>query len=104
MQRWLLIVLALLFVLLQYRLWIGDNSLAERTRLQNAIEQQERENQRLEDRNAIVEREVDALKSGDEEIEARAREDLGLIKDGETFYLFPSEPTTDQQSEQQQEP
>lgn len=88
MQRALLIVLLILLVLVQYRLWIGDNSLAERERLHQEIAQQQLEIERLQARNEVVAREVEALKDGLEEIEARAREELGLIKEGETFYLI----------------
>lgn len=88
MQRTLLIVLLILLVLVQYRLWIGDNSLAERERLRQEIAQQQLEIERLQARNEVVAREVEALKDGLEEIEARAREELGLIKEGETFYLI----------------
>jgi len=88
MQRALLILLLFLLVLVQYRLWIGDNSLAERERFRQEIAQQQLEIERLQARNDVVAREVEALKNGLEEIEARAREELGLIKDGETFYLI----------------
>jgi cell division protein FtsB len=95
MQRALLIVLLLLLILVQYRLWIGDNSLAERERLRQEIAQQQLEIERLQARNEVVAREVEALKDGLEEIEARAREELGLIKDGETFYLILDEQDTE---------
>lgn len=94
MQRALLVVLLILLVLVQYRLWIGDNSLAERERLRQEIAQQQIEIERLQARNEVVAREVEALKDGLEEIEARAREELGLIKDGETFYLMLDEQDT----------
>ncbi len=88
MARWLLALLIGILVLLQYRLWIGNNSLAERNRLEQAIEQQRQENARLEARNQLIQRQVEALREGNEEIEARARQELGLIREGETFYLI----------------
>ena len=48
-------------------------------------------NQGLSDRNAILENEVRDLKNGMGSIEERARSELGLIKDGETFYLLVDE-------------
>ncbi len=88
MQRGLLVLVAVIFLLVQYRLWIGENSLAERQRLEAEIAAQRLEIDRLKARNEIVEREVRALREGQGELEARAREELGLVKDGETFYLI----------------
>lgn len=98
MQRTLLIVLLILLLLVQYRLWIGDNSLAERERLRQEIAQQQLEIERLQARNEVVAREVEALKDGLDEIEARAREELGLIKDGETYYLILDDEDIDAES------
>jgi cell division protein FtsB len=89
--RWLLVALLLLLLLLQYRLWIADGSLAERRRLELQVEEQTRVNEELQARNAVLEREVLALKSGDGGIEQRAREQLGLVREGETFYQFVDE-------------
>ncbi len=71
---------------LQYRLWFGDGSLSEVMALQGAIAQQETENRMLRMRNAVLVAEVVDLKQGLAAIEARAREDLGMIKHDETFY------------------
>lgn len=91
-SRLLLVGLALLFVLLQLRLWFGDGSLEERAMLQRELDAQQSENARLELRNQVVEREIQAFEDDpDDAVEARAREDLGLIKDGETFYLVTEE-------------
>ncbi len=85
-MRWLVWLLVLLLVLLQYRLWVGDGSLAEVWDLYRRVEAQKQENQRLRERNQALEAEVQDLKQGLEAIEERAREELGMIKDGEIFY------------------
>jgi len=90
--RWLLAVLLILLVGLQYRLWIAQGSLAERHRLQGQIEEQVRINSQLQERNAALEREVLDLQNGNKGLEQRAREQLGLIRLGEPFYLFVDEP------------
>jgi cell division protein FtsB len=54
--------------------------------LREAIEQQKQENQRLLERNAALEAEVQDLKQGLEAIEERARSELGMIKKDETFF------------------
>jgi cell division protein FtsB len=42
----------------------------------------------LIERNAALTSEVVALQNGDEAVEKNARENLGLIKDGEVYYQF----------------
>ena len=87
-MRWVLVGLLLLLGILQYRLWIAEGSLAEQRRLQRQVEEQTRVNEELRQRNAILEREVLELQTGNAGVEQRAREQLGLIREGETFYQF----------------
>ena len=82
----LLILLVILLVFLQYSLWFGDGSLQDVWRLHQDVEQQRQENAVLRERNEALEAEVLDLQQGLEAIEERAREDLGMIKKGETFY------------------
>ena len=82
----LLILLVLLLVFLQYSLWFGDGSLQKVWRLHKDVEQQRQENAVLRERNEALEAEVLDLQQGLEAIEEHAREDLGMIKKGETFY------------------
>jgi cell division protein FtsB len=93
--RWLLAGLLLILVVLQYRLWIAEGSLAERHRLERQIEEQVRINSQLQGRNAALEREVLDLQSGNKGLEQRAREQLGLIRPGETFYQFADRPAVE---------
>ena len=82
----LLILLVVLLVYLQYSLWFGDGSLQDVWRLHKDVEQQRQENAVLRERNEALEAEVLDLQQGLEAIEEHAREDLGMIKKGETFY------------------
>ncbi len=75
-----------LFLLLQYRLWIGNGSLTEVHHLRNAKIELADENNRLMERNQSLAAEVLDLKQGQEAIEERARSEMGMIKTGETFY------------------
>lgn len=86
MLRWLVLILLALFALLQYRLWFGDGSWPRAEAAKAALEKQEAENARLEQRNAALEAEVLDLKTGLDAIEERARSDLGLVKQGETYF------------------
>ncbi|MFO1797464.1 cell division protein FtsB [Pseudomonas aeruginosa] len=83
---WLFVVLILALAGLQYRLWVGDGSLAQVRDLQKQIADQHGENERLLERNRILEAEVAELKKGTETVEERARRELGMVKDGETLY------------------
>ena len=80
------IVLLLLLVYLQYRLWFGDGSLQEVWQLHREVEAQREENLQLRERNDALDAEVLDLQQGLDAIEERAREDLGMVKEGETFY------------------
>ena len=83
---WLFLVLILLLAGLQYRLWVGDGSLAQVKELQQQISVQQGENEHLLERNRILEAEVAELKQGVETVEERARHELGMLKEGETLY------------------
>ncbi len=83
---WLFVVLLLLLGGLQYRLWVGDGSLAQVNSLNKQIADQQGENERLLERNRILEAEVLELKQGMETVEERARQELGMVKEGETLY------------------
>lgn len=85
-MRWLLAILVVILVALQYRLWIAEGSLAEKRRLEQQVVQQTEVNRKLSQRNAVLEREVLELQTGNEAVEERAREQLGLIREGEVFY------------------
>ena len=82
----LITALAVLFVLLQYKLWFGEGSMMEVWQLDRAIAAQTAENAQLRERNQALAAEVADLKEGVEAIEERARRELGMIKKGETFY------------------
>lgn len=87
-MKWLIAVLIVVLVALQYRLWISEGSLSHRAALQEQIDQKQAENSRFRERNAVLAVEVDALKSGMDAIEERAREQMGMIKEGETFFMI----------------
>lgn len=83
---WLFVALVVVLAGLQYRLWVGEGSLAQVSELQQQIADQQGENERLLERNRILEAEVVELKKGMETVEERARHELGMVKEGETLY------------------
>ena len=56
--------------------------------LEQMIDSQTEENQKLKLRNEQLEQEIEELKTGTESIEEKARTDFGMIKEGEEFYLI----------------
>lgn len=86
-MKWLLIALLVLFTALQYRLWVAEGSWADVARLEREIAEQQQRNDQLQERNRVLAVEVSALKDGLDSIEERAREDLGMIEEGETFFM-----------------
>ena len=84
-------ILIVLLGLLQYKLWAGDGSLSELWNLKQKISAQEMDNTALRQRNQQLEAEVRDLKEGLDAAEERAREELGMVKRGEVFYLVVEE-------------
>ncbi len=85
-MRWLAILLGMLFVGLQWKLWVGDGSLAEVWHLKRSVAEQQSENEHLLERNQALEAEVKDLKQGLGAVEERARTELGMIREDEIFY------------------
>ena len=81
----LIAVLILILVGLQYKLWFGDGSLSEVVQLTHELEIQKQKLSELEERNKILEAQVLDLQNGLDAFEEKARNDLGMIKQGETF-------------------
>jgi cell division protein FtsB len=81
-------ILLVILLLLQLRLWRGEGSLADIDRLDNEIAAQTAANAVLTQRNDGLLHEVSDLKTGLDSVEEHARSELGLIKQGETYYLI----------------
>ena len=85
-MRLISIALIGLFILLQGKLWLGQGGARDVFRLEAAVETNRAENMRRVELNAELAAEVLNLKQGYEAIEERARSELGMIGEGETFY------------------
>ena len=81
----LILFLLILVALLQYRLWFSDGGVAELDRLETRLSQLKAQVREREERNASLEADVRDLKEGDDAIEERARQELGMIREGEVF-------------------
>jgi len=86
--RALLAILVLLFGFLQYKLWIAEGRLQDLWQLEQRIDTLKSENKALLQRNNALQAEVQNLKSGEDVIEEKARQELGLIGQDETFFQY----------------
>lgn len=91
-MKWVTALLLTLFCLLQYRLWFGKNSVPDVMTMKDEVATQMIQNANLRQRNSLLKADIHDLKIGLEAAEERARNELGLIKQGETFYrILPTE-------------
>ncbi|WP_213991543.1 cell division protein FtsB [Sodalis sp. dw_96] len=82
----LTLLLLVLLGWLQYSLWLGKNGVHDLVRVQDDVSVQQGSNAKLKARNDQLFAEIDDLNDGQEAIEERSRNELGMIKPGETFY------------------
>lgn len=82
----LLSIIVLLVMLLQYRLWYGDGGIDEIKAYQQRLDDLQQQVEEKKERNEALYAEVEDLRKGQEALEERARDELGMIKEGETFF------------------
>ncbi|MBX3709790.1 MAG: septum formation initiator family protein [Gammaproteobacteria bacterium] len=90
MSKWSLhiagIVLLGVLLLLQYHLWFESGGLRDMAKLKQTLARQTQENDRLKKHNEALLFQVQRLQNSQDAVEARARNELGMIKKDETFY------------------
>jgi len=84
--RTIILVLAVAALAMQGQLWLSADGFRKTHDLRIAVAEQRVQNQGLRERNSALEAEVVNLKNRREAAEERARSDLGLIGESETFY------------------
>ena len=97
-MRWLSVGLLALAALLQYPLWFGKGGWLKVWEYDRLIQQQKEVTKQLEIRNGGLDAEVRDLKQGYDAIEERARFELGMIKQDETFVQIPEKTAAPTQS------
>ena len=85
-MRLFTLILMVVLALVQRQLWFGKNGLVEYRQVSENLLRRQADNQKLHERNMLLKEDIEDLKSGLEAIEELARNDLGFIKPGETFY------------------
>ena len=76
----------LLIALLQYRLWFVNGGIEQIQHDQLLLVDLKKQVEEKRERNAALYAEVEDLRKGQESLEERARKELGMIRDGETFF------------------
>ena len=83
-----LIIGFLLLVITHLSIWAGEYSYSNLNILKDDLKQKQKLILELERKNMLLEEEKRRLSSSRNAIEGLARQNLGLIKPGETFYKF----------------
>ena len=90
-MKWFNSALILLISVALYLLWLGNGGRMELQEKQLILEEKSTEIETLKKRNQQLQAEVESLKNGLDAIEERARTELGMIKEGETFIQIINE-------------
>ncbi|MFZ2726406.1 MAG: cell division protein FtsB [Methylococcaceae bacterium] len=86
MKTFLIIILLALITHLQYRLWLGDGGIEQIQSYQQRLNDLKAQVEEKKQRNESLYAEVLDLRHGQEALEERARDELGMIKENETFF------------------
>lgn len=80
-------IVFVLFILLQYQLWFDETSVRSSMEMKEKIVEQEELNGAIRARNQVLQEEIAGIKSGMGSIEAKARKELGMVKENETYFI-----------------
>ena len=85
-MKWMIVLMCAMVVQLQFRLWNNHGSLQKIETYQLYIDELQQHVDAKRERNEALYAEVLDLRRGKEALEERARQDLGMIREGETFF------------------
>lgn len=91
MSKWGIAILAVIFLMLQLRLWHGERSLSEISSLKTQIADKTVEIDAQKRVNKALQGQVNDLMSRTDTVEEISRSELMLVKPGEVFVVIPSE-------------
>lgn len=84
----MIIVLVIAIIILQYKLWLGDDSILHWIKLEKKLKIQIQVNQELLALNRKLAKNIWELKIDEQALEEFARYELGMIKKDEVYYQF----------------
>lgn len=79
-------VMASVFVFLQYRLWFESGGIRDMTRLKHQLMVEMKTNEDIKRSNEALLDQLKRMQYSQDATESRARNELGMVKQGETFY------------------
>ncbi|MDC0186046.1 septum formation initiator family protein [Gammaproteobacteria bacterium] len=82
------VILLALLIALQINIWVKKDGYKKMKEIENLIALQTIENENMTIRNNRLKEEIKDLKNGIDAIEEKARIDIGMVKEGEEFYLI----------------
>lgn len=82
----LMVALFAILIFLQYRLWFESGGINDMVKMKNDLALQAQENEKIKMRNEELLFQIQRLQKSQDATESRARNELGMIKNGETFY------------------
>ncbi|NQY51429.1 MAG: cell division protein FtsB [Piscirickettsiaceae bacterium] len=85
-MKLVMMVLTAMLIILQYRLWFSHDGIPSILHLNLVVKIQQQNNALLKERNQVITVEVLDLKNGLDALEESARSELGMIRQGETFF------------------
>jgi len=87
-RYFLVIILGVVFILLQYEFWFSDGGLIQNHRLKERLRQEKSVLLHQLQENEALRNKVIKIKKDPCELEARARGELGMVKRGEEYIEF----------------
>lgn len=96
-MKYLIAVMFGLLVLLLASLWTGHGSYPAKWQLEREIAALDKQNEHQEELNRQIRAELEDAQSGSDAVEERARSELGMIRNQETFFEVILEPSATQQ-------
>ena len=82
----IILILSIFFIILLYKFTLGDASYFKYNQLKKNVAILKDENNKFSDKIKLNKAEIENLQTGLNVIEEKARNELGLIKENETFY------------------
>ena len=93
-MKFITLLFVLLLLIMQVNIWLTKEGYSRIVEIKGLMQDQQQENDEMSSRNSQLKEEIKDLKDGYAAIEEKARENIGMIKEGEEFYLI-TEPRPD---------
>jgi len=84
--RLVTVLILIVLIFFQYRLWFEPQGIRDMVHMKKQLSHQLQDNAQLKKRNELLLKQVQQLQNNQVAVESRARNELGMIKKGETYY------------------